>query len=196
MCGIMRGWIQTIIGNLAQGSVNKTMMNTYTVAFFGHRYIGNSFQIDDLLDEIIAKLIHEKEYVEFLVGRNGDFDRIVSSAVRRAKKMYWDGNNFFVLVLPYPTAEYQNNIRYFEEYYDEIEICQASAGAHFKSAIQIRNREMVDRADLVVCFIDHKSGGAYQTIQYAQKQNKKIINLAVKEIECGDRIVPQPKKVY
>ena len=83
----------------------------------------------------------------------------------------------------YPKAEYLNNVEYFEEYYDEIEICQASAKAHFKGAIQIRNREMVDRADLIVCCIDHEYGGAYQTIQYAQKQNKKIINLATEEIE-------------
>ena len=70
-----------------------------------------------------------------------------------------------------------------DEYYDEIEICQVSAKAHFKGATQIRNREMVDRADLIVCCIDHEYGGAYQTIQYAQKQNKKIINLATEEIE-------------
>ena len=42
---------------------------------------------------------------------------------------------------------------------------------------------MVDRADLIVCCIDREYGGAYQTIQYAQKQNKKIINLATEEIE-------------
>ena len=75
-----------------------------------------------------------------------------------------------------------NNFEYFEEYYDEIEICQTSTKAHFKSAIQIRNREMVDRADLIVCFIDHQSGGAFHTIQYAQKQSKQIINLATEEI--------------
>lgn len=42
---------------------------------------------------------------------------------------------------------------------------------------------MVDRADLIVCCIDHEYGGACQTIQYAQKQNKIILNLAMKEIE-------------
>ena len=47
-----------------------------------------------------------------------------------------------------------------------------------KSAIQVRNRNMIDRADLVVCCIQHKSGGAYRTIQYAEKQGKKIVNLA------------------
>lgn len=159
------------------------MMDTYTVAFFGHRYIDNPFQIEERLDIIIERLIREHEYVEFLVGRNGEFDQFVSSAIRRAKRNCRDDNNFHALVLPYPTAEYQNNVEYFEEYYDEIEICQASAKAHFKGAMQIRNREMVDRADLIVCCIDHEYGGAYQTIQYVQKQNKKMVNLATEEIE-------------
>lgn len=155
------------------------MINTFTVAFFGHRYLGNPFQIESRLDIIIEKLIHEKEYIEFLVGRNGEFDQFVSSAICRSKRSCRDDNNFHILVLPYPTAEYQNNVEYFEEYYDEIKICQACAKAHFKDAMQIRNREMVDRSDLVVCCIDREYGGAYQTIQYAQKQKKKIINLAM-----------------
>jgi len=75
-------------------------------------------------------------------------------------------------------AEYSNNVDSFEEYYDSIEICEESARAHPKGAIQIRNRNMVDRSDLVVCYIDHESGGAYKTIQYAEKQEKKIINVA------------------
>ncbi|EGC02912.1 hypothetical protein CUS_6646 [Ruminococcus albus 8] len=35
---------------------------------------------------------------------------------------------------------------------------------------------MIDRSDLVICCIQHKSGGAYRTIQYAEKQCKKIVN--------------------
>lgn len=57
-----------------------------------------------------------------------------------------------------------------------------SAETHYKSAIQIHNRNMVDRSNLVVCCIQHKSGGAFKTVQYAKKQNCKIVNLA-KEIE-------------
>lgn len=157
------------------------MMKVYTVAFFGHRSIDNSYQIEDRLDKMINRLIKEKTYVEFLVGRNGEFDQYVSSAIIRAKKQYRDDNNFHVLVLPYATAEYLNNAPSFAKYYDEIEICPESAHAYFKSAIQIRNRKIVDRADLIICFIDRKLGGAYQTIRYAQKQNKKIINLAIEE---------------
>ena len=37
---------------------------------------------------------------------------------------------------------------------------------------------MMDRAELVICFVNHKSRGAYTTLQYAVKQGKTIINLA------------------
>lgn len=83
-----------------------------------------------------------------------------------------------MLVLPYLTAEYENNHQSFHEYYDEIEICQDAAEGHYKAAIQVRNREMVDRSDLVVCYIEHNSGGAFQTVQYAKKKNKEIVNLS------------------
>ena len=49
---------------------------------------------------------------------------------------------------------------------------------HFKAAIQVRNREIIDRSDMVICYITHKSGGAYQSVQYAEKLEKRIINIA------------------
>lgn len=76
-------------------------------------------------------------------------------------------------------AEYRDNVQSYLDYYDEVEVCAESSETHYKSAIQIRNRNMIDRSNLVVCCIQHKSGGAHKTIQYAMKQNKKIVNLAV-----------------
>ena len=153
-------------------------MTVFTVAFFGHRSIFNTSPVLERLDGVVENLIKEKEYVEFLVGRNGDFDCYVASAVRRAKKKIRDDNNALVLVLPYLTAEYRTNAKSFHEYYDEVEICPESAAMYFKAAIQKRNRQMVDRADLIVCCIDHKSNGAYRTLLYAQSQGKMILNLA------------------
>lgn len=83
-----------------------------------------------------------------------------------------------MLVLPYPTAEYLGNKKHYHKYYSDIEISFAASNAHPKSAIQIRNREMVDRADLVICYVEHNEGGAYKTMKYALKQNKQVINLA------------------
>ena len=84
--------------------------------------------------------------------------------------------------MPYARAEFTNNEQAFLEYYDEVEICEKSARAHFKAAIQIRNRAMVDRSDMVIFCIQHQSGGAYKTMKYAEKIGKTIINIA-KEIK-------------
>ena len=159
-------------------------MNTYTVSFFGHRYIDNPFPIEKTLDELIGSLLRSKEYVEFLVGRNGDFDQLVSSAIRRCKREIREDNSAHVWVLPYVTADYRDNEEDYRMYYDEIEVFD-STGKHFKAAFQARNRNMVDRADLVVFCVERKEGGAYQTMRYAIQQGKQYINLADKQ---GDRI--------
>lgn len=154
------------------------MLEIFTVAFFGHRYIDNPFKVEELLEEQIRKLINEKEYVDFIVGRNGEFDQCVSSTVLRVRKNVRDDNSALVLMLPYPTAEYLNNEEYFHDYYTDVEISYSASMAHPKSAIQIRNREMVDRVDLVICYVENNHGGAWQTVEYAKKQEKNIINLA------------------
>lgn len=153
-------------------------MNLYAVSFFGHRQIDNVFVVEERLETLIRELLLSKEYIEFLIGRDGEFDQLVASTVRRCKRAVRDDNSALVLILPYSTAEYLNNEQSFQEYYDEIEICAESAKKHFKAAHQIRNRSMVDRSDLVVFCVEHNSGGAYQTMQYAKKVNANIINLS------------------
>lgn len=153
-------------------------MKVFTVSFFGHRQIDNVFVIEQCLQALIQELLISKGYVEFLVGRDGEFDQLVASIVRRCKRTIRDDNSALVLVLPYTTAEYRNNELLFHEYCDEVEICTEAVEHHFKSAHQIRNRFMVDRSDLVVFCVEHKSGGAYQTMHYAKKANANIVNLS------------------
>ena len=128
-------------------------MEIYTVSFFGHRKITDSIEIEKRLDTL------------------------VSSVIRRAIVELDYGNASHILVLPYETAEFRNNTDSYKNYYTEVEICEQAAVAHFRAAIQVRNKTMVDCSDLVVCCIEHTSGGAYKTVQYAQNQQKDIINL-------------------
>lgn len=153
-------------------------MDIYTVSFFGHRAVEDAMQIEQRLEILIRRLLTEKSYVEFLVGRDGEFDQMVSSTIRRCKRMIRDDNSSLVWVMPYVTAEFRDNEESFRKYYDEIEICFGSAAGHFKSAYQTRNREMVDRSNLVVSCIQHESGGAWQTIKYVRKLGTPFINLA------------------
>ena len=158
-------------------------LNTYTVSFFGHRVIEDPLRIEQRLEMLIRKLLKEKEYVEFLVGRDGEFDQIVSSTIRRCKRTVRGDNSNHVWVLPYPTADFRDNEDAYREYYDEVEIF-GSAGSHYKAAFQARNRGMVDRSHLVVFYVERKEGGAYQTMRYAIQQGKPYINIAdTQEVE-------------
>ena len=153
-------------------------MDIFTVAFFGHRFIDNPFRVEGRLEEHIYRLLSEKEYVNFLVGRDGEFDQFASSAVLRVRKRYKDDNSSLVLVLPYVRADYMNNEEAYHNYYSNVEISYEASKVYPKAAMKIRNREMVDRADLIICCIERQHGGAWQTVQYAIKQGKSVINLA------------------
>lgn len=152
-------------------------MDTFTVSFFGHRHIDKPIAIEAALEDLIGSLLRSKVYVEFLVGRNGDFDQLVSAAIRRCKRAVRDDNSHHVWVLPYETADLRDHEEDYRAYYDEIEVFE-SLGGHHKSAFQVRNRFMVDRSHLVVFYVERPEGGAYQTLYYAKKQKKNYVNLA------------------
>ena len=152
------------------------MLNTFTVSFFGHRIIENAQKIESRLEQLIRTLLREHEYIEFLVGRDGEFDQLVSSAIRRAKRTIRSDNSSHVWVLPYLTADFRDNEEDYRGYYDEIEVFGSRSG-HYKAAFQARNRSMVDRSHLSVFCVERNEGGAWQTMKYAQKQGKNIINL-------------------
>lgn len=161
------------------------MLEVYTVTFFGHREVEHFRETEQTLEKLIYQLITDHEYVDFLIGRNGEFDQLVSSVVHRVRKRLDSSNSSLILVLPYMTAEFRDNEDSFYAYYDEVEVCQSASGGHFKSAMQTRNKEMVDRADLVVFNVDHTSGGAYQTMKYAIKNEANYINISVKGAELN-----------
>lgn len=57
-----------------------------TISFFGHRDIEDMILADRCVYTFVCDMMETHEYLEFLVGRDGLFDQIVSSAIIRAKK--------------------------------------------------------------------------------------------------------------
>ena len=163
-------------------------MNLFAVSFFGHRVIHNQLHLDQILDELILCLLRNNGYVEFLVGRDGDFDQLVSSAIKRCQRQYGHHNSSHIWVMPYLTSFFRDNEQGCYDYYDEIEICEESSTKHFKAAFQVRNKHMVGRSDLVIFYVETNEGGAYQTMQYAIQQGKNLINLyrAKEDQQCKE----------
>ena len=149
-------------------------MEIYRITFAGHRQILWQNLPEEKIESIIRENILIREYVELYVGRNGDFDISVASAVKRAQKALGTHNSRLILVQPYPMKDDQ----YYEKFYDDI-LYPVEKGAHPKAAISKRNRWMIDNADLLVAYAESgRAGGASNTIRYAKKKGIEIINLA------------------
>ena len=81
---------------------------------------------------------------------------------------------------PYETAEYRDN-EDAHNYYDEVEVCGTWREDTQGSTPKV-NREMVDRSDLVVFFVERETGGAYQTMRYAEKNGNDISTLPLIQV--------------
>ena len=129
------------------------------------------------MEPMIKELVRTKSYVSFLIGRSGEFDQYTAAVIKHLQKEVGKDNHDLTLVLPYTVTD----MEYYEKYYDTILIPETLHGAHPKAAITLRNRWMVDQADLVIAYVENRKGGAYKAMRYAEKINKKVINLFDKE---------------
>ena len=152
-------------------------MTTYT--FFGHREVYQS-DIEARLEAEIEKLLKTDNEFVFLTGGMGQFDSMGAKAVRAAKRRHLNKLITLALVLPYMSNRLNTDKEYYQLYYDQIIIPEEAVIAHYKAAIQIRNRWMVDQSDAAIAYVCRDFGGAFSTVGYAEKQGKPVINLAEK----------------
>ena len=149
-------------------------MEIYQVAFIGHRRIDAYEHLEDRIEQIARDLIRQKEYVEFYVGRNGDFDIMAASAIKRAQHALGHHNSSLILLQPYPMRD---DI-YYADFYDDVWY-PVEKTAHPKAAITQRNQWMIDHAQLLITFVkDGRTGGALTALTYADKKGVPILNLA------------------
>ena len=137
----------------------------YRVSFIGHRVVEHYQNVEKQLEKIVRDLIKTKEFVEFYIGRNGDFDIFAASVIKRLQHDLGKDNNALILVLPYPVADMED----LEKYYDEVWLPDELSGVHFKSAITKRNEWFVDHSDLLVAYVIRNHGGAYDCMKKAQQ---------------------------
>lgn len=144
----------------------------YRVSMIGHRVV-EDYGIEEKLYELFRELLRTKEYVEFYLGRNGDFDILAASVIKRLQKNFRDDNSMMILVLPYPVKNYE----YYEDYYDEIIIPDKLHRVHPKAAITERNRWMVTNTDVLVAYIRNESGGTAACVRMAERLRRTVIKI-------------------
>lgn len=138
------------------------------VTFCGHGDINYSDELRNKLREIIIELIVQGAD-EFLFGGYGSFDWMAAHIVYKLKQEYPGIKS--VLVVPYLNREYNT------DWYD-CSVFPPLERVPKRYAIVRRNYWMVERADVLICYVDHDWGGAYKTFKHAMSKKKRIIHLS------------------
>lgn len=136
------------------------------VTFCGHRDYPYD-NIKDRLENEIRDLIKQGA-TEFLLGGYGAFDLVSAGIIKKLQNYYPHIKS--VLVLAYLNRDYDTYL-YHESVYPPIE------NVPKRLAILRRNEWMVEQSDVIISGVYHFWGGAAQTLHYAQRKNKKIIQL-------------------
>lgn len=144
--------------------------------FAGHRDV-TGISVSDIMAVLETIILESDEGIECFVGGMGKFDELSASAVRVLKRKYKSRKINLVLVLPYMQQKINEDKAYYEMMYDEIIVQSHLDGVHYKKAIVLRNRWMVEQSKYVIAMVQHRYGGAFATLQFAEKNKKVIFNL-------------------
>ena len=146
------------------------------IAFIGHALISAQQKTKELVKEQLRNYMIDQKAVTCYLGGYGDFDDLCAHACIELKKECY--NIKVVYVTPYITLSEQAKIQKMQR----DNLCDTSIyppieKTPLKFAILKRNEWMMTNADLIIAYVNHSFGGAYQSLQVAKRKQKKIINI-------------------
>ena len=134
--------------------------------FFGHRSVPK--EIEPTLRAALVDLIENCGINRFYVGNHGGFDAMVQRVLKELSLTY--AIHFYVVLAYLP--EKGSGIDMPTLLPDGIETIPK------RFAISYRNKWMIERADYVVTYVNHKIGsGAAQFKALAEKRGKIVIEI-------------------
>ena len=136
-----------------------------TVTFFGHK--DTPKEIEPTLRSTLIDLIKNKNATVFYVGNHGNFDAMARRQLEDLSKTY--PIKYYVVLAYMPS---KNGTP------DEHSILpEGIETVPRRFAINYRNKWMLNKSDIVVTYVTHNFGGAWEFKQMAEKQGKMQIDL-------------------
>ncbi len=176
-------------------SIKKACFTGYRPQKFPFKLEKNNTEYNNLISSLKQVLINliENGCTVFYCGMAEGFDIICAETLLNIKKKY--KNIRLVCVIPF--FEHDKSVKYcWKKRYDKVvsncdELVYSSEEYQI-SAFQIRNIYMVDHSDLIITWYDGQKGGTRNTLSYAQREGKNIINL---NTEYSDELQNLQKKI-
>lgn len=163
-----------------------------TCCFLGHREITETDNMKLKLYKILEKLITDENAETFLFGSKSKFDTLCLKTVSKLKEKYPQISRVYVRAeYPYITEKYERYLlQFYEKTYFPDNAINAGRAVYIK-----RNYEMIDKSDICIFYYNEiyvppkkiktkeslmdyqKKSGTSIAYVYAERKNKKIINI-------------------
>lgn len=140
---------------------------------------------ENKLTETVFNLA-ENGCLTFYSGMAMGFDLIAAETVLFVKRAYKKASIELVCAIPFieQTSTYTPDwLKRYNAVLKKADNVILISDNYFKGCYRKRNEFMVNNSDTVVTWFDGKSGGTKNTLAYAQKNGREIINLNEEEKE-------------
>ena len=161
--------------------------NRRSVCFTGHRYLAKqdlpliSARLDHVLDQC-----YQHGYRDFLCGGALGFDMLAAERVAALQCRHGDARLIMILPCSDQSRRWTSRdaMRYERLLYGADAI-QVLSPIYYEGCMQVRNRHMVDRSSLCICYFRHPKGGTASTVAYAVKAHVPILNVAMENVDAA-----------
>lgn len=148
--------------------------------FTGHRFLPE--EKADAIRYTLECLIHElceNGCREFISGGAIGFDMMAAEAVLKLKKTFPE----IILVMALPCRDQHikwgkaDRLRY-EKLLSHADKTVYLSESYVTGCMHLRNKYMIDNAELCVAYLKNRGGGTEYTVRYALEKERAIVNLA------------------
>ena len=155
-----------------------------SVCFTGHRQLtaAEAETVSARLDTLLQAL-YAKGYRQFLCGGALGFDTLAAEAVIRLQAMHGDVR--LIMAIPCSTQAQRwsaEDTRRYERILYAADETHVLSPVYYNGCMMVRNRFMVDRSALCVCYLNKMKGGTMSTVAYAVQEKLSVINVAIADV--------------
>ncbi len=148
------------------------MSRGFRCALSGHRELPPDFDKDALFAELEALL--KEGYTTFYCGMARGFDLTALSYLIDRKGAYHVRIEAFI---PYPNQELRYDTeekKLYRALIGQCDVIHIMSEHYYRGAALVRDKIMVDRADIVFAYLRKNTGGTAYTVKYAQKNGVEV----------------------
>lgn len=155
------------------------------MCFTGHRKLTETeSEISGRLDALLGAL-YQRGYRRFLTGGALGFDMLAAERVLALRKARPEVTLVIVMPCAWQTRGWsEEQCRRYERIAVSADEIRVLAQHYYQGCMMVRNRHMVDRASVCVCYLNKLKGGTVSTVAYAARSGLTLLNLAMEDV-CG-----------